>query len=42
MISEDLHRPHIDSFYHLTKEGIAGKACQGMTCFVARHLNQDR
>ena len=42
MMSEKQHHLHIDSFYHLAKEGIAGKACQGMACFVARHLNIDR
>jgi hypothetical protein len=33
------HRPEVDSFYHLPAAGIAGKACQGTACFVARHLN---
>jgi NADH:ubiquinone oxidoreductase subunit F (NADH-binding) len=28
-----------DSFYHLGSDGVAGKACQGMACFVARHLS---
>jgi hypothetical protein len=34
--------PYEDSFYHLGPEGVAGKACQGMACFVARHLDKDR
>jgi formate dehydrogenase iron-sulfur subunit len=33
---------HIDSFYHLSREGYAEQFCQGMACFVARHLNPDR
>lgn len=27
------------SFYHLTKTALPGKACRGLACFVARHLN---
>ncbi len=40
-MNQKRHHPDIDSFYHLAKEGIAGRACQGMACFVARHLNLD-
>jgi NADH:ubiquinone oxidoreductase subunit F (NADH-binding) len=36
------HLSSIDSFYHLSGETIDGKVCQGMACFVARHLNQQR
>jgi len=36
------HRPEIDSFYHLSKASIAGRACQGTACFVARHLDPQR
>ncbi|MBI3933553.1 MAG: SLBB domain-containing protein [Acidobacteria bacterium] len=32
-------RPEIDSFYHLSTAGVAGRACQGTACFVARHRN---
>ena len=34
--------PYEDSFYHLGPEGVAGKACQGMALFVARHLDKDK
>jgi NADH:ubiquinone oxidoreductase subunit F (NADH-binding) len=36
------NRPDIDSFYHLSGCDLAGKACQGTACFVARHLNPKR
>jgi NADH:ubiquinone oxidoreductase subunit F (NADH-binding) len=35
-------RPESESFYHLSGCDLAGKACQGTACFVARHLNPDR
>jgi len=35
------HQPHHDSFYRL-HGALAGKACQGTACFVARHLNPER
>jgi formate dehydrogenase iron-sulfur subunit len=35
-------QPDIDSFYHLSGCDLAGKACQGTACFVARHLNPQR
>src|SRR5690349_2335369 len=35
-----LHKASINSFYHLPN-GIAGKACHGTACFVARHLKPD-
>ncbi len=32
-------RPHqsITSFYHLAHDSLAGRACQGLACFAARH-----
>ncbi len=36
------NRPHVESFYHLSTEILGGKVCQGMACFVARHLDQER
>lgn len=33
------NRPEVDSFYHLSGCILAGKACQGTACFVARHGN---
>jgi NADH:ubiquinone oxidoreductase subunit F (NADH-binding) len=37
------HDPaHVDSFYHLPKEGNAEQFCQGTACFVARHMNPER
>lgn len=36
------HRPEISSFYHLSAASIAGRACQGTACFVARHLHPAR
>jgi hypothetical protein len=36
------NRPDIDSFYHLSGCNLAGKACQGTACFVARHLSPQR
>jgi NADH:ubiquinone oxidoreductase subunit F (NADH-binding) len=36
------HEPSIDSFYHLSRDGIEASVCRGMTCFVAKHLNPDR
>ncbi|HKI72341.1 MAG TPA: NADH-ubiquinone oxidoreductase-F iron-sulfur binding region domain-containing protein, partial [Verrucomicrobiae bacterium] len=36
------NRPEVESFYHLSSCPLAGKACQGTACFVARHLNQKR
>jgi NADH:ubiquinone oxidoreductase subunit F (NADH-binding) len=36
------NRPDVDSFYHLFGCSLAGKACQGTACFVARHRNPQR
>lgn len=36
------HHPNIDSFYHLSRDGIEESFCQGMACFVARYLSADR
>ena len=33
---------HLASFYHLNGVPMAGKLCNGMACFVARHLNRRR
>lgn len=33
---------HIDSFYHLVDVDIKEQSCQGLACFVARHLNPSR
>jgi formate dehydrogenase iron-sulfur subunit/NADH-quinone oxidoreductase subunit F len=33
------NRPEVESFYHLSDCPVAGKACSGTACFVARHLN---
>ena len=41
MIGED-HKPELNSFYHLPAGEIDGRSCQGMACFVARHLNHGR
>lgn len=30
----------VESFYHLNDCSLAGTCCNGMACFVARHLNQ--
>ncbi len=35
-------RADVESFYHLTRGGFAGKACQGTACFAARHFNPGR
>ncbi|HEY4329220.1 MAG TPA: NADH-quinone oxidoreductase subunit D, partial [Phycisphaerae bacterium] len=35
----DSHVAACDSFYSLAHESLEGKACQGLACFVARHLN---
>jgi NADH:ubiquinone oxidoreductase subunit F (NADH-binding) len=35
-------RRDVDSFYHLSGCSLAGKACQGTACFVARHRNPER
>ncbi len=32
----------VDSFYHLAGCPVSGKACNGMACFVARHLHPSR
>ena len=32
-------RADVESFYHLSKGGHEGKACQGTACFAAKHLN---
>src|SRR5438094_6106378 len=36
------YRPEVESFYHLPGCSLAGKACTGTACFVARHLNPHR
>ncbi len=35
-------RPEVESFYHLSDCPLAGRACSGTACFVARHLNPQR
>jgi NADH:ubiquinone oxidoreductase subunit F (NADH-binding) len=35
-------RLHVDSFYHLAPHSVAEGVCQGMACFVARHLDAAR
>ncbi len=42
MMNLQKHRPHINSFYHLSSPATDGKSCQGMACFVARRLNPNR
>lgn len=50
MIDGSTEKPHpqpedrgdVGSFYHLTGCQLAGKTCNGMACFVARHLNPAR
>jgi len=37
-----VHRRDVDSFYHLSGCSLAGKACNGTACFIARHLNPSR
>jgi formate dehydrogenase iron-sulfur subunit len=32
----------VESFYHLPGGTLTGKSCNGMACFVARHLNPQR
>ena len=34
--------PAADSFYHLTRTDVRRCGCQGLACFVARHLDPDR
>lgn len=34
--------PETKSFYHLPQVGVDHLSCQGLACFVARHLNQER
>jgi NADH:ubiquinone oxidoreductase subunit F (NADH-binding) len=41
-MSGEEHRPDIESFYHLLGENVGERACQGMACFVARHLKPER
>lgn len=36
------HSPNLDSFYHLSDNDLESKVCNGIACFVARHLNQER
>jgi NADH:ubiquinone oxidoreductase subunit F (NADH-binding) len=36
------HRSEIQSFYHLSGKEIDNKSCQGLACFVARHLDPER
>ncbi len=36
------HRRDVDSFYHLSGCLLAGRACRGTACFVARHLHPER
>ena len=36
------HGPGALSFYHLDADGVRGKCCQGLACFVARHSNCER
>lgn len=33
---------HVRSFYHLRRCGLKDACCQGLACFVARHLNPER
>jgi NADH:ubiquinone oxidoreductase subunit F (NADH-binding) len=41
--SKDPARPaNIESFYHLSEEAISRGNCQGLACFVARHLEPAR
>jgi len=41
-IPSQANRPDIESFYHLSGCDLAGKACQGTACFVARYRNPER
>jgi NADH:ubiquinone oxidoreductase subunit F (NADH-binding) len=43
-MSQALHQiaPEVESFYHLDGVDIAASSCQGLACFVARHLNPER
>ena len=34
--------PAVQSFYHLAQADVRRCGCQGLACFVARHLDQDR
>src|SRR5687767_2154640 len=34
--------PDVESFYHLRDVEIAQSTCQGLACFVARHLDPQR
>ncbi len=38
-VSNGRHGPAVESFYHLPGGTVAGKACNGTACFVARRLN---
>lgn len=37
----NLDRPHVESFYHLRNFDAEHDGCQGLACFVARHLNPE-
>jgi NADH:ubiquinone oxidoreductase subunit F (NADH-binding) len=37
-----MSHPSVDSFYHLDGAPLAGRACRGLACFVARHDAPER
>jgi NADH:ubiquinone oxidoreductase subunit F (NADH-binding) len=40
-VLSDADRPEVESFYHLPDADVTGMACQGLACFVGRHLRPE-